>query len=487
MSIGRNTIYNLVGTAIPTVLALATVPAYLKLIGPDRYGVLAIAWLILGYFGVFDLGLGRATSQRISALRDASPDERATAFGTALVANLVVGLIGAAVLWPAAYYLFQNEMKVTPALRDETLAALPLLALAVPVATTMGVFSGAMMAREKFLLSNRISVTSTSLFQLLPLAAAWFVGPNMSLLLATSIAARLVGCLMYWRECNREFGGDAWRRFDRGQLRQLLSYGGWITVTSLVGPVIIMIDRFAIGAMLGSYWVTVYAVPMQITGRLANIPQALGNAMFPRLALAEGDEARKMIRDGMGVVFAVMTPIVAGGYVLMENGLDIWVGTKIGTAAAPVGRLLLLAVWMQSLGVIAWVRLQARGRPDILAFVQMGELVPFLIGLYFAIHGMGVVGAALAYFLRLLFDVTLLNHLATKRFEHGWAVLLGLAAFGAMELLLPHVPLGLAVRLPLAIAFAGLICIPAWIVAPDRLRTIVLGMLGRVLPRKAAA
>ena len=36
MSISRNALYNLVGTAVPTVLALATVPAYLRLIGPER-------------------------------------------------------------------------------------------------------------------------------------------------------------------------------------------------------------------------------------------------------------------------------------------------------------------------------------------------------------------------------------------------------------------------------------------------------------------
>ena len=40
------------------VAALAVIPLLIRQIGTDRFGTLALVWLIAGYLGIFDLGLG---------------------------------------------------------------------------------------------------------------------------------------------------------------------------------------------------------------------------------------------------------------------------------------------------------------------------------------------------------------------------------------------------------------------------------------------
>ncbi|MCO5791484.1 MAG: flippase [Blastomonas sp.] len=477
MSVSRNSAYNLVGAALPIVLALATVPVYLKLVGPDRYGVLAIAWLLLGYFGLFDLGLGRATSQRIAALRDAPPAERAATFWTALCVNVVMGAVGALLFWPLSYYLFGHFFRVDEALRPEVIAAAPLLALAVPVATTTGVLTGALQGRERFLEVNIISVLSTTLFQLLPLAVAWLYGPYLPVVLLSALGARALALLVLWQRCQVDLVRGQPVRPDRKLVKPLLSYGGWVMLTSMIGPLLVVSDRFLIGAILGAVVVGHYAVVFQLAERITVVPMSLTNAMFPRLATLTGEDANRLTASAITAVLAIMTPVMVAGVFILDPFLSIWVGADIAREVGFVGKILLAGYWINSLSLVPYARLQATGRPDLVTKVLLVELPVYLPVLYFALTSFGLVGAAVTFSLRLAVDYVLLS-LVAGRIAAPWATL------GCAVLLLAGLAISEIASLSLmallgigALLTAVAMALGLWI-APPQLRQIIT----RVLP-----
>src|SRR5437879_4948795 len=71
--LARNSVFNLCGQVLPLFGGLATIPYIVRGLGTDGFGILSIAWMLLGYFSVFDLGLSRATTRLVAA--NLSPDK----------------------------------------------------------------------------------------------------------------------------------------------------------------------------------------------------------------------------------------------------------------------------------------------------------------------------------------------------------------------------------------------------------------------------
>jgi O-antigen/teichoic acid export membrane protein len=434
VSVGRHTAYNLAGSLIPIALSFVTVPLYLHLVGAERYGVLSIAWLLLGYFGLFDLGLGRATSFRIAALRDEPPEARSRTFWAALLVNLLMGAVAGLLLLIAGYIFFAHVLKVSEDLRTEIVRASPILALAAPLATMTGVLSGALQGREKFLQLNVVSTLSTVLFQVFPLSIAWLAGPNLSWLLVSAISARLIAVLALAYLCHREITRGQRVELDRTEAMVLLKYGGWVNLATAVSPVLFMTDRFLIGGVLGARTVTDYTVPYQLASRTSILSGSLTAALFPRLSSADAGQRDALSTNATIAVACILGPAFVFGVCIMGPFLQLWVGGQLGPAAPWVGRLVLFAMWGNALALVAYTTLQASGRPATVSKIMMAEIPPYLVMLSVGATTLGLVGCGLATAARAFFDYLLLTFFAHRRVP-AWrivsaqTVLVGLAVW----------------------------------------------------------
>jgi O-antigen/teichoic acid export membrane protein len=414
MSTSKHSFYNLVGSLLPIVISLATIPIYLGLIGDARYGVLAIAWLLLDYFGVFDLGLGRATAQRIATLRDSGPLTRSCSFWTATFINLCIGVVGGLLAWPIASFFFENTLSIENHLRNEMVAAIPWLILAVPLTTLSSVFSGALQGRQQFLELNIISTIGSALIQIVPLIVAFLYGPNLALLLPAVVLSKVVTfIILFWRCREHLFKHQPWT-ISKAETHILLTFGGWTTISSLVSPLMSMADRFAISATLGARFVTLYTVPFQLAQRSVVIPGALASALLPRLSIAKDQESRDLNNLAILILAVVMTPLMMIGMLLIEPFLGWWLNPEFAHQAATPAKILIFGFWINAFAFIPFVFLQASGRPDLIAKCHLIEIAPYILCLYVALHFFGLTGAAVIHTFRIAADCIALMYLSNN-------------------------------------------------------------------------
>ena len=53
----RNSIWNLCGLALPTLVALGTIPILISSLGMEGFGVITLIGAVVGYFGVLDINV----------------------------------------------------------------------------------------------------------------------------------------------------------------------------------------------------------------------------------------------------------------------------------------------------------------------------------------------------------------------------------------------------------------------------------------------
>lgn len=466
--IARHTLWNLVGMCAPMVVALVAIPLLIAGLGKERFGLLSLVWMIVGYFGVFDLGLGRALTKGIAEKIGRRREEVAGAFWTAMTLMLGLGLVAGVIVYAGAPWLALRGLNLDPALQPETLRAFRAVAFGLPVLITVTGLIGALEACHRFPLINLIRV---------PTGAFTFLGPLLVLpfsrdlypVVLVLLAGRLVEWFLFFATCLHCVPGlrDGWR-FERREALHLLGFGGWMTVSNIVQPLMIHIDRFLIGAIRTVGEVAFYVTSAEIVVKMLIVPRAWVSVLFPMFAAEFEDRPEatgELFAQSVRLLLALLFPVVLLVVVFAPEGLTLWLGQEFGEQSAPVMRWLAAGIFIYSLAFVPTSLLQGTGRPDLTAKLHALELPLYLAAAAALITAYGITGAAMAWVLRAALDFAATAWMASRRAPGSGASMrrIGLASAIALVLLaLSAVPTGWPTKLTAILLIGALFAAGAW-------------------------
>lgn len=404
----RSTAINIAGAVLPGIVLIISTPLYLRFIGTDRYGILSIIWLLLGYFGAFDLGVGRAAANQIARMQHSPTQDRSALFWTALCISFFFGTIGGGIVFFLGNSILTHLFHLTGPLRVEAKVALPWIALSLPLVTVISLLNGALEGRQAFLELNVGQSTGLIFSQIIPLVMASLGKESLDWLVAGALLGRFLGALILFIYCRRHVPILSIPEYRSDYIRPLFHYGMAITISNIVNPLLTVFDRFAVGAMKGMTAVTLYTVPFRLVNYLSVFPRSLTTALFPKYASVSPKKAHYLLLQAITTISVVMTPIVLIGITFMPIFLSIWVGKDFSGKATTTALILLGGIWVNSIAYAPSSYLQARGRPDITARFHLLELIPYMATLWILVSQMGVLGAAWSWTARVTADAILL-------------------------------------------------------------------------------
>jgi len=410
--LAKNAVWNLVGACAPLLVAVICFPLLKAKLGTDRLGIIALAWGIVGYFGFFDLGLSRALTKLVAEkLGEKRSEEIPAVVWTSLYLMAGIGIAASITSVFLIPWMMQKLLKIPANLERETILAFYWISLSIPVVILTAGLRGVLEALQQFRLATLIRI---------PMGIFTYLGPILILpfshslipIMATLALGRIVAGIAHLWACFHVLPPlRSNRSFHPSFVAPLFRFGSWMTVSNVIGPILVSFDRFLIGAIISVAAVAFYAVPNEVVTRLSLIPSALVGVLFPAFSTAVvSDRARLafLFESGMKYIFLALFPVTLLLVAVAQEALRFWLGIEFAHQSTSVVQILAIAIFINGLGQIPFAHVQGAGRPDITAKLHLLELPIYIAGLVLLSRNMGIRGVALAWLLRVTMDTSLL-------------------------------------------------------------------------------
>lgn len=405
MSLIKHSGWNIVGMVIPTIIAIPILGIMARKMGVENFGLFTLLFSLIGYASIFDIGISRAVTRMIALCRD-DKDISNEIMSTSSWSIITFGIIGALVLFFLSVQITE-WLNVTDNYYIDTVLSIKIMAFSIPLFLLTQIWLGYLEGLESFAIINKQKIFTSSLMSILPLIGL-YIHNSLSSAIIGLLIARFFTCIIVFF-ITKKNNVALFKTFNFNILKKLLSFGGWLTASNIISPVMVYFDRFILSNISGADVVAKYTAPSDLVNRLGVIPGSIAKALFPKLTLNNDSYKQGLFLLGISA-FIMILPL----FIFANDILTIWLGKEYSGLPATILQILLVGFFFNSLAQAPFASIQAKGYSKITAYVHLIEVVPYLVILYLLINLLGVTGVAVAWSIRVTVDFLILSAISKK-------------------------------------------------------------------------
>lgn len=415
----KNIILNIFGVLGPLCVGFILIPLIISQLGTTKFGILSIAWAIVGYFSIFDLGLGRALTQALAQSLGSGNHGQIMPLVTKsakIMCWLSAG--AAATMWLLAPFVADAIVDAGSPLRSDTVSTFQVLAVGMPAVIFFNALRGALEAFDRF---------AELAFIRLLLGVWTFLSPCLALQFDSSltnvviylVAGRYFVLIFLFIKVKKEVLRYHGLRGTGSEVlvKHILSSGGWMTISNLVSPIMAYTDRFFVAALGGASVIAYYTTPYDLIARLSFIPEAAFGVIFPRIAKKHGENSGDLnfFLDQIFIIAALIGFFSTSVIIIMSRKFfDWWLGSDFSENSSDILIILSVGFFFNLCARPFYNFLQGTGNSKLTAIIHLIELPFYLLGIFYMITYFGVIGAAFCWTFRNGIDFLMLGTMANR-------------------------------------------------------------------------
>jgi O-antigen/teichoic acid export membrane protein len=433
----RGTSYGTAGQFAVLASAFIATPLLVRMLGAERYGVLALVSLLVGYFLFTDLGMG-AASTRFGAEALGQQDRRkeVAVVWTSLLVACIPALLGAATLIASGRFAVVNLLHLSPAVQDEAIAALRWAAAVFFLRTLSGILNTPQLAHMRlgtYTLINSGSLVAQTLLVPIVVKLGWGVPGAVKVMAAVNVVALLAHILVDLRilpELRKPV-------FDATLLRPMFLYGGGVVANAIAELLFAHFDKLTVSHYVSVKDFAYYSIAAAVAGLIVPIPLAMFQALLPAFSRmhAAGDSMglELLLQRATKAVLLLAMPLLVLIVVGTHPFLNVWAGSEFALHGSRTAYILAAGQVVAIFGYAPGAVLYAKARTGSMAALRWIELPIFMVAVVLVTQRFGALGAAACWSTRYLVDTIAMSTMALRTMRprslyfHGlesWRILL---------------------------------------------------------------
>ncbi|GAM73786.1 membrane protein [Vibrio ishigakensis] len=396
MKFSKYSLMSFASMVIPAVFPILVLSLSARYLGDGEFGAYLIIMTILGYSGLLELGMSRALVKQFSTEHQDSEASLIT-FSTGFFTMLVLGCLATLLLYGGVNLapLFSIEFPQT------VILGIKVSVFALPAILLAQVFYAYLEGALRYTTILKVKIGCSGLEALLLIGTLLLWGDLVPMMIAFVIGKYFsFGFLFLYCSGRSLIHIEC---FSADKVRYMLGFGGWLTLSSIIGPIMVYFDRFFVSGTLGLAMSEQYLAVSELAIKVAIIPTAIARVVFVLMARLSVDDNRES-KLGYTTVLIGVVPILMGLIVFAEPILSLLFSGKATPLAVSAFQVLCVGLVFNAFAQIPFAKLLAAGYSKTTALIHLSELFPYLLLLYFAIERFGIIGVALVWSLRCLLD-----------------------------------------------------------------------------------